>query len=229
MTYIFVEGQPELNETDPSSPRVLVILGSILEGLVARHERLVETGGLGSGPMLGLGQGQADQELGTNLKVFHGVRAPNITIEKYLERLYKYTDCSPSCFVVGYVYIDRLLHRHPEMLVNSLNVHRLLVTSLLVASKMLDDVQYNNAFYARVGGVSNVELNRLELELLFLLDFEVMVSSPTFESYCWHFEKEMMRHNLANTIDKTPSFYIDDHDNNVNGISAEEAGIASLT
>jgi len=50
---------------------------------------------------------------------------------------------------------------------------------------------YNNAVYARVGGVSNGELNKLELELLFLLDFRVVVSSGVFESYCFHLEKEM--------------------------------------
>lgn len=51
---------------------------------------------------------------------------------------------------------------------------------------------YNNAVYARVGGVSNVELNKLELELLFLLDFRVTVTSRAFESYCFHLEKEML-------------------------------------
>lgn len=56
---------------------------------------------------------------------------------------------------------------------------------------------YNNAFYARVGGVSNAELNRLELELLFLLDFGVTVSSRVFESYCLHLEKEMLVNDTA--------------------------------
>lgn len=51
---------------------------------------------------------------------------------------------------------------------------------------------YNNAFYARVGGVSNAELNKLEIELLFLLDFGVCVSPRVFESYCQHLEKEML-------------------------------------
>jgi hypothetical protein len=41
---------------------------------------------------------------------------------------------------VGYVFIDRLIHRQPDLLVTSLNVHRLLVTSVMVATKMLDDV-----------------------------------------------------------------------------------------
>lgn len=78
---------------------------------------------------------------GKMMKVFHGVRAPSISVPKYLERIYKYTSCSPSCFVVGYVYIDRLLHKYPDsLLLVSLNVHRLLVTSVMLASKMLDDV-----------------------------------------------------------------------------------------
>lgn len=51
---------------------------------------------------------------------------------------------------------------------------------------------YNNAFYARVGGVSNAELNMLDLELLILLDFGVIVSSRGFETYCLHLEKEML-------------------------------------
>lgn len=146
--------------------------------------------------------GHDSARIGKSLKGFHGVRSPSISIRKYLERIYKYTNCSPSCFVVGYVYIDRLVHAHPNSLVVSLNVHRLLVTSLMVAAKMLDDVHHNNAFYARVGGVSNSELNKLELELLFLLDFGLIVNSRVFESYCLHLEKEMMLDSTIQKIDR---------------------------
>ena len=59
---------------------------------------------------------------------------------------------------------------------------------------------YNNAFYARVGGVSNPELNKLELELLFLLDFDVTVSSRVFETYCQHLEKEMLCSGIAERL-----------------------------
>lgn len=86
------------------------------------------------------GLGSVSARFGKTLNGFHGVRAPSISIAKYLERIYKFTNCSPSCFVVGFVYIDRVVHRHPESLVVSLNVHRLLLTSVMVASKMLDDV-----------------------------------------------------------------------------------------
>lgn len=56
-----------------------------------------------------------------------------------------------------------------------------------------------------MGGISNSELNRLELKLLFLLDFGVVVSSRVFESYCLHLEKEMMWGGINQRIDRNMS------------------------
>ncbi|CAL1406894.1 unnamed protein product [Linum trigynum] len=184
--------QPEPSQSEQATPRVLTILAHVLEKLVARNDRLL-----------------AGADGGKSLNAFHGVRAPNISILKYLERLFKYTDCSPSCFVVGYVYIDRLIHKYPDSLLVSLNVHRLLVTSILVASKMLDDVHQSNAFYAKVGGVSNAELNKLEMELLILLDYGVTVTCRVFESYCAHLEQEMLVNGSVLRIEK-PVVMVDD-------------------
>ncbi|CAN4104817.1 unnamed protein product [Withania somnifera] len=195
----------EPSTTDAATPRVLTILSYVLEKLVARNDQLLVLGrhGAHDNGLMSNGEAGPQRALGKNFNAFHGVRAPNISIPKYLERLYKYTNCSPSCFIVGYVYIDRLGHKYPDSLLVSLNVHRLLVTSVMVASKMLDDAHYNNAFYARVGGVSNAELNKLELELLFLLDFGVNVSARVFESYCQYLEKEMSSNGPTLKIEKS--------------------------
>lgn len=69
-------------------------------------------------------------------------------------------------------------------------------------SFLINDRHFNNAFYARVGGVSNIELNRLELKLLFLLDFGVTVSSRVFESYCVHLEKEMLWNGTSQKVER---------------------------
>lgn len=87
--------------------------------------------------------------------------------------------------------MDRLVHQQPDQPITSMNVHRLLVTSIMIAAKVVDDVHFNNAFYAKVGGISNTELNKLELNLLFCIDFKVQVSSHLFESYCSHLEREL--------------------------------------
>lgn len=109
---------------DREAPKVLHVLAAVLDRLVARNEQFAN----------------APSQQGKKLTIFHGLRAPSISVAKYLERIFKYTSCSPSCFVVGYVFLDRLIHRQPDLLVTSLNVHRLLVTSVMVATKMLDDV-----------------------------------------------------------------------------------------
>ncbi|KAL1223752.1 Cyclin-U4-1 [Cardamine amara subsp. amara] len=123
--------------------------------------------------------------------VFHGLSRPTITIQSYLERIFKYANCSPSCFVVAYVYLDRFTHRQPSLPINSFNVHRLLITSVMVAAKFLDDLYYNNAYYAKVGGISTKEMNFLELDFLFGLGFELNVTPNTFHAYFSYLQKEM--------------------------------------
>nr|KJB39101.1 hypothetical protein B456_007G136900 [Gossypium raimondii]KJB39102.1 hypothetical protein B456_007G136900 [Gossypium raimondii] len=49
---------------------------------------------------------------------------------------------------------------------------------------------FNNAYYARVGGISTAELNRLEMKFLLSLDFRLQVSINTFQRYCLQLQKE---------------------------------------
>ncbi|KAL2965700.1 hypothetical protein AAZX31_16G075400 [Glycine max] len=74
------------------------------------------------------------------ISVFHGLTRPNISIQSYLERIFKYANCNPSCFVVAYVYLDRFTQRQPSLPINTFNVHRLLITSVMVAAKFMDDM-----------------------------------------------------------------------------------------
>lgn len=51
---------------------------------------------------------------------------------------------------------------------------------------------YNNAYFARVGGVEVAEMNGLELELLFALRFRLNVTPDTFARYCAALEAHML-------------------------------------
>lgn len=42
------------------------------------------------------------------LTVFHGLRPPPIGLQAYLERVAKYTKCSPVCFIMALTYMDTL-------------------------------------------------------------------------------------------------------------------------
>ncbi|XP_073028447.1 cyclin-U4-1-like [Primulina eburnea] len=128
------------------------------------------------------------------ISVFHGLTRPTISIQTYLERIFKYANCSPSCYIVAYVYLDRFTQRQPTLQINSFNVHRLLIASVMVSAKFMDDMYYNNAYYAKVGGISTREMNFLEVDFLFGLGFHLNVTPSTFHTYYSYLQKEMMLH-----------------------------------
>lgn len=88
---------------------------------------------------------------------FHALRPPAISILDYCSRIHKYASASPECFVLALVYIDRLIQRN-SLLLTSLNVHRVIVTAVMLAAKFFDDQYFNTAYYAKVGGVPTVEV-----------------------------------------------------------------------
>ena len=114
---------------------------------------------------------------------FHALKPPVISIKDYLTRIAKYAQCSGECFVLALVYIDRIIQTNPTFIVNSLNIHRLLITSVMLAAKFFDDQYFNNAYYARVGGVPGHEMNTLEVEFLFMNNFTLFVTADTYRQY----------------------------------------------
>ncbi|KAG8339554.1 Cyclin Cyclin N terminal domain [Trypanosoma vivax] len=115
--------------------------------------------------------------------LFHSVRAPKISVWDYMRRIAKYSGCSPECFVVGAIFIDRYLTK-TNFPITFRNVHRLVITAMLISAKLRDDIFFSNAYYASIGGVSNSELNRLEINFLETINWCTWVNSREFELYC---------------------------------------------
>ncbi|XP_049399741.1 cyclin-P3-1 [Solanum stenotomum] len=165
-------GLNEYDRGDKGNPKILWIVASVVERSVQKNEKALK---------------------GSNKRgvvtVFHGTRAPVLTVQQYIERIFKYSNCSPSCFVVAYIYLERFLNL-THCLLTSLNVHRLLITSIMLAVKFVDDDCYNNAYYAKVGGITTTELNKLEMKFLAALDFRLHVSVENFDKYCLQLEKD---------------------------------------
>ena len=51
------------------------------------------------------------------------------------------------------------------------------------AAKFYDDIYFNNEMYAKVGGIHVEELNLLELEFVFFINFSLMVPQEEFKKY----------------------------------------------
>ncbi|KXZ50651.1 CYCU1 protein [Gonium pectorale] len=174
----------QVADSTGTSPRLLKLLTSALESNVEKNEmqERFTSSTVGSQHMMPTGK----------LTVFHGLRPPPIGLQAYLERVAKYTKCSPVCFIMALVYMDHLAQRDPDMLPTPFNVHRLLLSGVLLAAKLTDDHYFNNAFYGRVGGVSVQEINRLELELLRLMDYRLHVP--------WEELRGMLKQLVAGTL-----------------------------
>ncbi|KAH9331740.1 hypothetical protein KI387_003848, partial [Taxus chinensis] len=144
-----------------SSTCIVSVLASVLERTVGRNNRVINDKCTLSG---------------NKYRVFNVDRVPEMSIERYLQRILKHTNASPSVFVVAYAYIDRFCAFHPEFRITSLNVHRLLITVVMVASKFLEDLNYRNCYYGAVGGLEVEEINEMEMEFLFLMKFKLQVT-----------------------------------------------------
>jgi len=121
---------------------------------------------------------------------FHALQPPQITVKSYLTRIAKYSKCSEECFVLALIYIDRLIRHNGNFLVNSLNVHRLMITSIMLSAKFFDDQYFNNAYFGQVGGVSRKEINLLEIEFVFMINFNLYVETDMYDTY----NKRLMSH-----------------------------------
>ncbi|KAI7774816.1 hypothetical protein LA080_007786 [Diaporthe eres] len=67
--------------------------------------------------------------------------------------------------------------------VDSFNIHRLIISGVTCASKFFSDVFYTNSRYAKVGGLPLAELNHLEIQFLLLNDFRLAIQVEDLEAY----------------------------------------------
>jgi hypothetical protein len=108
-------------------PRVVAALAGILERVAERNDAA------------------ATAELSAAVapaSAFRATTKPGISVRAYMARIARFAGCSPACYVVAYVYLDRLLRRGRRLAlaVDSYSVHRLLITAVLAAVKFMDDM-----------------------------------------------------------------------------------------
>lgn len=137
-----------------------------------------------------------------NVLAFHGTNVPGITLHAYLMRALKYCPATNDVFLSLLVYFDRIAKRANNLqkkkktgsdedsteseqlfVMDSYNIHRLIISGITVSSKFISDIFYKNLRYAKVGGLPLEELNYLELQFLLLLDFKLMISVEDLQNY----------------------------------------------
>ncbi|PYH41871.1 putative cyclin-dependent protein kinase complex component [Aspergillus saccharolyticus JOP 1030-1] len=110
-------------------------------------------------------------------KRFLSKRVPPITLKDYLLRLHQYCPMSTGVYLATSIYITRMVTTEKVIQVNGRNMHRLVLAGLRVAMKTLEDLNYPHSRVAKVGGVTECELLKLEVSFCFLADFELRVDA----------------------------------------------------
>lgn len=128
-----------------------------------------------------------DQQRGTdlgneNLTRFHSRTPPGISVHSYLTRLSRYSSLENAVLLAAVYYIDTLSQAFSSFTLNSLTVHRYLLTATTVGSKGLCDTFCTNNHYARVGGVNATELEILEREFLIRMDYQILPKNDAMTS-----------------------------------------------
>ncbi|KAL4962643.1 putative cyclin-dependent protein kinase complex component [Aspergillus stella-maris] len=125
-------------------------------------------------------------------KRFMSKREPPITLKEYLSRLQRYCPLSTGVYLAASLYITRVADIDRVVLINRKNMHRLVLAALRVAMKKVEDLVYSHSRVAKVGGVTEKELTRLEISFCFLADFQLRVDKAMLAGQAkalqWHMD-----------------------------------------
>tara|TARA_B110000263_G_C15301590_1_gene508269 strand:+ start:2397 stop:2897 length:501 start_codon:yes stop_codon:yes gene_type:complete len=112
--------------------------------------------------------------------LFNCSTTPNISILDFLIRLIKYIKPDYLTFILSFIYLDRISY---NINLTYLNIHRFYLISLITAVKYNDDFYFDNLFYAKCGGLSLTEFNKLEIHFLIEINWILYSSVNDFKKH----------------------------------------------
>eukprot|EP01064_Diplonema_japonicum_P013875 TRINITY_DN2140_c0_g1_i1.p1 TRINITY_DN2140_c0_g1~~TRINITY_DN2140_c0_g1_i1.p1 ORF type:complete len:151 (+),score=31.80 TRINITY_DN2140_c0_g1_i1:56-508(+) len=118
------------------------------------------------------------EELGREPSYYDAAAVPQIAVVDLIKRWVKYSKGPKEAVVLAAILINRAIEG--GLVIRSLSVHRVLLSALVVSTKFQADQVYSNSYYAKIGGVSHPELNRLEATFLTNVDWAVFVSGEEY-------------------------------------------------
>mmetsp|Transcript_25144 Transcript_25144/g.30659 ORF Transcript_25144/g.30659 Transcript_25144/m.30659 type:complete len:361 (+) Transcript_25144:52-1134(+) len=113
-------------------------------------------------------------------------------IAQYLNNMFITAQCSEECNIICLIYVDRILncckHRaqelgKPNCGINSDNWRGVLMTSMLLASKVWDDLSMVNEDFSIFMPYSLNQINAWEIHFLSCVGFNVRVSASEYAKY----------------------------------------------
>jgi len=104
---------------------------------------------------------------------------PDIGIRDYLFRIQRFCPLSTGVILAAGSY---LVHAAEWVPISPLTAHRLVLAACRCANKLLEDQAHSQRRFAKVGGLAEAELSRLEIGFLYLLDFNLRVDHQSLHN-----------------------------------------------
>ena len=113
---------------------------------------------------------------------------PGISINDYINRIYKYTKMNISTLIMSIIYIDKFCENERYVLCMN-NIHKLLLASCLLSIKFNEDINISMKYYSEIAGIPIYDLNNLEFYLCVKLRFSFFVDYDIYQKYFEYFCK----------------------------------------
>lgn len=110
----------------------------------------------------------------------HSSLTPVISLDGFIRLIIKYAEIERNTLIVSYLYIIKLINKENFVLEKN-NIYLLLLTSAVLAKKVLEDLVAENSYYCQIGLFTEKELNLAEYSLFSRLDYKVNYSMQDVE------------------------------------------------
>ena len=118
--------------------------------------------------------------------LFYMGKLPPISIEDYINRIFKNTKMNMSSLIISVIYIDKFCELNGYVL-SFKNIHRIILTACYLSIKFNEDITVSTKYYADIAGIPIYELNNLEFYLFVKLQFSLFIDYDTYQKYFEYF------------------------------------------
>ena len=120
--------------------------------------------------------------------IFYYSHIPGISLDDYINRIFKCTKMNISSLIMAIIYIDRFCETNRYVLCMN-NIHRIFLTACLLSIKFNEDINLNIKYFADIAGIPVFDLNNLELYLCVKLKCSLFVDYDIYQKYFDYFSK----------------------------------------
>lgn len=107
-----------------------------------------------------------------------------IPLDQYIGRLIRLFKCDPVIVLLALKYIEKILSTYNTLQLTQYNIRRIVFIACMLVTKVVEDVPYSNKQWSEKSGTYSVyQVNKMEREMLILLNHTLMITKEHISEY----------------------------------------------